>query len=320
MTVIKVDNLIYYTLLSGNITYVGDPSKGRPTALDSAEAVKGEKIVIPESIFHDNINYTVEGINAYAFFNCKINGITLPKTIKFIGLSSLDMTSIEQEIILPESLEYIEEWSIASAFFETINITSKVKYIGNGAIGCNPNLRSIILSEENPYFQIVDGILYNNDLTTIIQAPVTINNITIPDTVRIIQAAAFSYTNLTELIIPATVKVINKQIVQSCSQLKKMYILGNSMFNNTPIGSLNGLHSLELFYYQGTKEVNTLIFGNWNVSTISVCHGYTGKQLGGKDISMNMYCAAIPLASQITCQISFCGSNYWMLFVGIFLY
>ena len=317
MEVIKFKE-IYYTLLPDKTAYVGRQSGSGPNAIDTNYTFKD--IVIPETISYSENNYTVEGIYGNAFYNYKMENLTLPNSIKFIGPSAIDMTYIEKEIILPQSLEIISDWGIASAEFQTITIPPKVKYIGNGALGCNKKLITIHLSEDNQYFKIIDTVLYSSDLTSIIQAPTTLTNITIPDSVRIIQAAAFSCSNLTELIIPASVKVINKQIVDQCKKLKRIYILGNVKITDTPIGSTSDIHKLELelLYYQGTKAITQDILWDSTVATITVCHGYQGNQFGETSIVIDNRCEAIS-PNRMTCEKSICP-NYHLLYVILLSY
>ena len=316
MTVIKFRE-INYTIFPNKTAYVGQQSG--QIAIDKDSPLTD--ILIPETISYNNTNYTVEGIYGGAFY-CFYNmeSLTLPNSIKFIGPGAIDMTHIKKEIILPESLEIISDWGISSAGFKTITIPSKVKYIGNGALGCNSYLNSINLSKDNLYFRIIDTVLYSSDSTSIIQAPATLTNITIPDTVRIIQAAAFSCSKLTELVIPASVKVINQQIVDQCMELKRIYILGNIKISGTPIGSKSDTHNLELelLYYQGTKEITENILGEWTAAKITVCNGYQGNKFGDTSIDIDNHCEAIS-PNRMTCEKSICP-NYHLLYVILLSY
>ena len=214
MRVVK-EELLYFTYFNNKTAVVGNINKqSSPRAVDDCKEVEGKNVTIPSTITVNNTEYIVTSLYDNAFYSCKITSIELPETLKSIGRSSLDTTHITNDLKLPESLEFIGDWAISAADFDLISIPSSVSHIGNGAIGCNSNLIQIKLSPTNPYFTFDNGILYDNSYTTIIQAISTIENVTIKDSVRVIQAAAFSYTKISELIIPSTVKkLINKLLI-----------------------------------------------------------------------------------------------------------
>ena len=318
------ENQIYYTYFDNGTAVVGNISQllhTEPTAVDNSSVVNGANIKIPENITVNDENYTVISLFPFAFFKCEINNIELPDTLKYIGRSALDLTHIKNTIILPESLESIGDWGIATAWFTSINIPSNLTHIGNGAIGCNRYLTDIEISEDQPYFTFKTGILYDHSLTTIIQAVTSIESASIPKSVKIIQAAAFSHSNLKELIIPTSVKIINQQIIDSCQYLKKLYILGNPIF---PIGNDKGIGAtydqnlaLDLFYYQGSKIITHDIFLYLKVETLLVCNGYESKKFGNYEVTKDIHCQAISLP--LTCAISFKIRSFNFLYVTILL-
>ena len=320
MTVTKLGSY-YFTYYEDRTAVVGNITKeSSPRAVDDCSIVNNENVTIPPTITVNEVEYTVTSLYDMAFFKCEIHSITLPNTLKSIGLSAIDLTYIENPIILPESLEYIGDWAISAACFTSIRIPSNVSYIGNGAIGCNSKLTNIEVSPNNPYFTIENGILYDKSLTTIIQAETNLQSITIPESVRVIQAAAFSWCNITELVIPVTVKIINQQIIDSCENLKRLYILGNPQFvGNKPIGSTNENveETLELVFYQGSKAVIKDIFGKLNVTKVVVCNGYQSEKFSEKSYVKYPYCQAYPLP--LTCHVSFSQRSYNLLYIAIAL-
>ena len=325
MTVIKEEPFYFTINEEFGTAIVGNITKNSPTAVDDCAEIENITVEIPSIITFNDKNYTVTSLHTNAFFNCQLQSITLPDTLKSIGLSAIDKTHIRDTINLPESLEYIGDWAISAACFTSIHIPSNVSYIGNGAIGCNPYLTNITVSENNPYFTIENGVLYDSSFTIIIQAITSIETITIPDSVRVIQAAAFSYSNLTELIIPASVKIINQQIIDTCNNLKRLYILGNPQFklqSGKGIGSTYDKgNTLDLFYYQGSKIVtqDKDILLNIKVETIQVCRGYKSTTFGNQEVSKDIRkCQAISMP--MTCDVSFTLRSYNFLFSAIALH
>ena len=293
---------IKYTLFDeDNSACVGDASiTGRVNALDSCDE-NPLKINIPETVT-DSKTYTVVSISNYAFYRCPLSDITLPSSIKYIGESAFDITYAASINDFSENLEYIDEWAFSLTKIPKFHIPNSLKYIGSGAFGCNTQLSEITITENPKYFTLdKQKILYNIDLTKLIRAPVKLATITIPKTVKEIMASAFSGCEITELIIPISVKIIEKQFVDLCAQLQKIYIYGN-------IKSIERLIStprpgLEVFYYQGSIPIENNIF-EYMTSTpknIQVCQGYLGNTLGNQTFSTGK-CQAIPIEKIFSCH------------------
>jgi hypothetical protein len=125
---------------------------------------------------------TCLGEGAFGFFNC---------------------SSIE----LPASLESIGKGAFFSCNKLTeINIPANVKEIGEVAFALCDNLEAINVAEENEYFTSIDGVLYDKDLTTLIQIPdAKKGTVQIPETVvEICDFAAMTFS-LKDLYVPWSV-------------------------------------------------------------------------------------------------------------------
>jgi len=99
------------------------------------------------------------------------------------------------------------------------------------SIGFNPfvlcdQLRRIEVAEGNNHFKVVDGVLFNKEMTHIISsAACTQSNYTIPDSVASIGGYAFSYCiALTSVTIPKSVTSIGDYAFQNCSSLRTVTI------------------------------------------------------------------------------------------------
>ena len=285
----------FYTLFENNLTaFVGQFDK-TPSAVEKCDPINGKDIEINSSIQYESKKYTIAGIASRAFYLCQIKSVKLPSTLTFIDTSAFDLTNMEEFVELPKSLEYVGEWAFSVAAFEKVHIPDNLKEIGNGGFGCNKNLKNITISENNTFFKLdKQGILYDSSFTTIIQAPATLTEIIIPETVKIIQSAAFSYTKITELTIPRSVKTIYKQFVDCCYNLNKIVILGNVKFEEERIGSDQN-HTINSVFYQGISPVNYHIFDPWNAVSITVCKGYKGgNKFAEHYAEINNHCQAYP--------------------------
>ena len=158
MTIIGcfTDNqLLKYTCFSNGTACVGDvQSSKNPTAISQASDLADQSVVIPQNITFNKKIYIVTSLYSYALYKCSIKSLSLPPTIIWLGLSSIDLCYMKSSLILPESLEYIYSWALSSNRFQTIKITKYIKYLGEGCLAYNTNLNKIELDSQNKHFAI----------------------------------------------------------------------------------------------------------------------------------------------------------------------
>ncbi|MBQ9762133.1 MAG: leucine-rich repeat domain-containing protein [Oscillospiraceae bacterium] len=123
-------------------------------------------------------------------------------------------------VILPETLTRIGDSAFNScANLERIHLPASLTQIGDFAFTACTNLKDFTCSEDNPAYTIKDGVLYDKAMTTLIAAPACAQ-ITVPDTVHTIGYYAIYYNdNLTELVLPASVKTLEEGSISGCSNL-----------------------------------------------------------------------------------------------------
>lgn len=120
---------LQYEIKSGEVTITHCSSEARGN------------IVIPLEIE----GYPVTVIGKEAFYNIKIDAITIPSTVKIIEDSAFEWSQVTT-INMNEGLEEIGEGAFRYGKFETIVIPSTVKKIGKFAFA-DSNLTSITLSD-----------------------------------------------------------------------------------------------------------------------------------------------------------------------------
>lgn len=109
-------------------------------------------IVVPPTITIDGEEYTVNGIDEYAFcdYNEELTSVTLPETIITVGVGAFDGTVIK-EIVFPNSVETIGSYSLEYSELEKISFGKGLKSIGNYAFNKSTKLTEItVLAEEIP--------------------------------------------------------------------------------------------------------------------------------------------------------------------------
>ncbi len=137
-------------LQSGNKLYFRVGSKGctivcpENECWDGYEEPKGD-LIIPESFMVGNKSYKVTNIGELAFYaNEALTSIILPKSIQRIEESAFGETMIT-EISLPDNLQYIAESAFSMTLLEEVTIPSSVRTIGNDCFeGCS-RLTNVLL-------------------------------------------------------------------------------------------------------------------------------------------------------------------------------
>ncbi|WP_310603395.1 leucine-rich repeat domain-containing protein [Anaerosporobacter sp.] len=182
-------------------------------------------IILPENIrkiganaFNSYVFPTIELpskleiIGCGAFENSKLTEITFPVSIKEIKGKAFSGTLINH-VIIPDSVTML----YGDSFDECRNLSSIS--IGAGvkdgfkysALHDCPKLKDIHISTENEYLCIVDGVLYDKEITRLIKYPAikSAEVFLIPETVTKICSKAFEYTKIDKVICPNGLKEIS---------------------------------------------------------------------------------------------------------------
>lgn len=185
---------------------------------------------------------------------------------------------------------------------EVINIGKNVKEIGNWAFENNQNLKTFNVSEDNPYFCDVDGVLFTKDMKVLLFYPLArdaeikeetnengekseIKSIeySIPEGVETIRTKAFyKCRSLTAITIPETIKTIEEKAFFRCGSLgnielpSSLEIIGKDAFSYCT--SLQ-----EIVIPASVKQIDTYAFYNCtNLLKVNVLAKESNVTLGEK--------------------------------------
>ena len=120
-----------------------------------------------------DIPNSVTTIGDGAFYGCSsLQSIDIPNSVTTIGYLAFSGCSSLQSIDIPNSVTSIGERAFSRcSSLQSIVIPNSVTKIGDNAFRNCSALQSINISDDNPNYTSVDGILFNKELSTIIKLP-----------------------------------------------------------------------------------------------------------------------------------------------------
>ncbi len=180
-----------------------------------AEAAVLEKVILPNGIL---------SIGEAAFNNCTaLAEINLPGSLTsissyaFYGCRRLTSASI------PDGITTLNHYTFTDCEnLKTVTIGKKVQTLGGTAFDGCLKLTEIAVSEQNPTFSSVGGVLYNKNKTQLLLCPAGLRgSFVIPAGVTAVgQNAFYDCSGLISVIIPDGVSVIGEYAFTNCEELK----------------------------------------------------------------------------------------------------
>ena len=222
-------------IIEDGVTSIGDSAFSNCGNLTS--------VIIPDSVtsigssaFRDSDSLTsvtipdgVANIGNSAFSYCdSLTSVTIPDSVASIGDWAFSYCDSLTSVTIPDSMSTSIGYS---AFAYCKNLTDLtigygVEEIKSGAFSGCENLTDITVSKDNASFCVVDGILYNKEITRIVLYPSNKEGtFVIPDTITKIESDDFqSCTGITSVIIPDSVTEIESGAFSGCTGLTSVTI------------------------------------------------------------------------------------------------
>lgn len=234
-------------------------------------------LYMPSSITH---------IEEYAISCANLSRIELSTSLEYLGSSAISNCPIS-DISLPESLKYIGSYCFDNCIkLQFLVIPKNVDYIGTGVGYALDSLQAINVSPENLNYTSIDGILYNKELTRLIQCPAAIKNmewITLPSTITHINEGAFILNkSLNRIVIPSSIIEIGDGAFNYCTNLRRVTcyaktpptIPGGDYKMQNPFNYID-IKSVTLYVPKGCANAYKKVYYNNRYGTI-----YPWKQFG----------------------------------------
>lgn len=167
----------------------------------------------------------LESIPTWAFADCiRLRSVEIPNGVKTIEGGAFSDCEALETINLPNTLTRIGGGAFENCGrLSCVNIPFSVTEMESGAF---ENSTELIFEGNNPYFHLVDGILYNADMTQIIYATNSIpEHVVLPDTLVTIGNRVFAdCTNLRSIVIADGVTMIENNAFAGCTNLREVRI------------------------------------------------------------------------------------------------
>lgn len=185
---------------------------------------KEKEVVIPDKIDGKPVQTIDNGV----FANChELTSITLPKWVKILEEGVFDDCSGLRSIVLSDDVDSID------GLLLIIN---------------TPTFTEFVVSKENEYFQVIDGVLFSKDGSRLFLCPSgKTGDYVVPSFVKTIESNAFAFCERLCTITLSEQLTSIEQFAFGCNELKEFLVPEN----NTCFQVMDGI----LFSGDGTKLI-----------------------------------------------------------------
>ena len=258
-TATKTDGLYFNYITKGKVAEL----------IQNPNGYKGT-IIIPSTVTHEGIDYSVTKISEYAFSGCiGLTSVTIPSSITSIVNGSFSNCSNLTSVTIPNSVTSIGDRAFSNCnALTSITIPQKVTSIGYGLFSNCSSLTSITIPTS---VTSIGGSVFSGCTS--------LTSITIPNSVTNIDNNAFSgCTSLTSITIPTSVTSIGGSAFYGCTGLTSITIptsvtsIGDYTFSGctglTSVTIPNNVTSIGYYAFLNCNNMSSVTIGE-KVNNIS---------------------------------------------------
>ena len=220
-----LDEMCYVDLIYKN--YDDEDEEGIPDYkhayplrnLDMGKAIFTDGDILPDFGFHTQLESIIlpQGIKSiveeYDFDSAlsdskKLRTVVFSKGIKSVG--GLRGCTKLKKVVFPDTVEEISNYAFSDCtVLSELRIPASVKHLDATAFTYS-GIKEFEIDEQNPYYTVVDGVIFSKDLKTLVAFPPNSDRkeYTIPTTTKQIGYSAFESSKLRQIFIPESVTYI----------------------------------------------------------------------------------------------------------------
>jgi hypothetical protein len=265
---------------------------------NSVTSIGTEAFAFCTSLTNMTIGNSVTNIGASAFASCnRLTDVTIPNSVTSIGDQAFSNCSSLTNVTIGNSVTTIGAETFSQCYNLTnITIPASVTNIRGGTFLDCTNLTAINVETNNPAYSSVDGVLFNQRQTTLLEYPSgkVDSHYSILNSVTNIGDTSFaSCSSLSSVTIPESVTYIGSLAFSSCSSLATVFFRGNAPYaeifspwpGNRPYFVFNG-DTATAYYLPGTIGWSTNYYGGipttlWSLPFPLILNGSLGVHTNG---------------------------------------
>lgn len=162
-----------------------------------------------EDLYHLRFPNSLKHIGAVCFAGCQsLESITIPYNVKVIESQCFEHCHMLSNVTLHDDIKEIKVEAFCATNIKKIKLPRKLETLAPMAFGFTP-LSTIYANCDN--FKVVDGVIYNKDMTILVQYYGNNNKFIIPSSVKEINDYAFAFRYIEdEIIFPNTVEKVGR--------------------------------------------------------------------------------------------------------------
>ncbi|MBR6600578.1 MAG: leucine-rich repeat domain-containing protein [Bacteroidaceae bacterium] len=273
----------------GEINYELITKTQEATVIEKSNGEYSGEIVIPESIKHKGITYSVTSIGEEAFYDCPdLTSVTIPNSVTSIEDYAFEECSGLTAVTIPNSVTSIGDYAFEECSgLMSITIGNSVTSIGEWAFSECYDLTAVHISDIVAWCNIDFDSSSSNPLYYAHHLYLNgkeVKDLAIPNSVTDIGMSAFNgCSGLTSVTIPNSVKSVGGWAFHECSGLTSATIQ-------------NGVKSIEISAFEGCSGLTSVTIPNSvksiEISAFEGCTGLTSVTINSGVTSIEIHAFA----------------------------